>query len=618
MATLRRIMIQLLTLLGLYSALRILFYFINQQLFLRASVMDVIEACINGIRYDLAAIAFLNTVIFIIHLIPLRRISLALERGKAIVLGLVFGLVNAFALSVNIVDLEYFKFTGKRTTMDAFLLARDIGDQTMQIALYYWYFSLLMLLVYAIIGWVTFRTYKAEARAHWSAILLIAVLGALAFRGGWQAKPLIPANAFSHNPELGSLVLNSTFTLLKSGDKTAVPELNEITWPEVKNIITESSLVADGILPEGWPKPKNVVLIILESFGSEYVFPPEGKPSYAPFVKELAERGSNFSNAYANARRSIDALPAIFSGIPTWMEPPFITSPYQTNRIAPSPLAFSSEGFETLFFHGGNNGTMFFDVMTKRLGFKDYFGADQYPDRKDYDGKWGIFDEPYLQYMAKTLNEQEKPFLATVFTLSSHHPYTIPKEHQNKFPKGSLEIHESVGYADYALKRFYETAKTMPWFQDTLFIITADHTSKQEYPENDNIPGRFHVPLIMIYNDKELPFTEEILNKPVQHADVSATLLDLARIKSAESSHFGQSLCRLIRRPGIIVYDFEGYHLIGENKGLSWWRDQRTAEFAVPMTNENAAEIGKDRMIEYLKASAHYYNNGMVRNQLIW
>lgn len=619
MAAIRRIIIQLLTLLGLYTLLRLLFYFINRSLFLKAGPWDLVEACINGLRYDLAAIALINTVLFVAYLIPLQRISRPLERGKAFVLGLAFTLVNGFALSLNVVDLEYFKFTGKRITADGFLLARDIGDQTTQIALYYWYFSLLIIAIYAILGWVAHRTYRQEARAHWSLIFIVGIFGALAIRGGWQAKPLIPANAFAHNPELGTVVLNTTFTVLKSSDKAAVTELNEIPWPEVKEVIQSDVVLSPDPLPESWPKPKNIVLVILESFGSEYVFPPAGKPGYAPFLKSLSERGSNFPNAYANARRSIDALPAIFAGLPTWMEPPLITSPYQTNKISAAPLHFAEAGYETLFFHGGNNGTMFFDVMSTRLGFKEYFGADQYPDRKDYDGKWGIFDEPYLQYMAKTLNERSKPFLATVFTLSSHHPYTIPPEHQGKFPKGSLEIHESVGYADLALQRFYETARSMPWFKDTLFIITADHTSKQEYPENDNIPGRFHVPFVMIYNDQPLPFREETLRAPVQHADIASTLLDISRLNPPASSHFGETLCRLENRPGIIVYDFDGYHLIGKNKGLSWWRDERIADFPVPrIAGEGEDTYSRERLLHYIKANAHYYNNGMVRNQLIW
>jgi phosphoglycerol transferase MdoB-like AlkP superfamily enzyme len=619
MAIVRRILIQVLTLLGLYSALRLTFYCVNPQLFAKMPWATVLAAAINGVRYDLAAIALINTPLFILSLLSLKRISSALERGKVWVVGLAFTLLNGFALSLNVIDLEYFKFTGKRLTIDSFLLARDIGDQTLQIASYYWYYSILMIVIYIGLGWVAMRAPRKDPKTHWAWIVVVGLAGALGMRGGWQPKPLIPAHAFSQNPELGSFVLNSTFTILKSSDKTAVVELNEWPWPRVQEIIRDFSDTATEPLSAEWPRPKNIVVVILESFGAEYVFPPGGRPSYAPFLKELSQRGSSFSYAFANARRSIDALPAVFAGIPTWMEPPFITSPYQTNRIMPSPLLFSEKGYETPFFHGGNNGTMFFDVMTRRLGFNEYFGADQYPDRADYDGKWGIFDEPFLQFMAKNLNERTKPFFATVFTLSSHHPYTIPPQHRDEFPKGSLEIHESVGYADFALRRFYETAKAMPWFQDTLFIITADHTSKQEYPENDSIPGRFHVPLVMIYNDKPLPFPANVLRQPVQHADLPATLMDLARFTWPESSHFGESLCRLAQRPGVIVYDVNGYHLIGKSQGLSWWRDGRTAEFPVTDSSDpHDRSFSDEDRLQYLKAHAHYFNNGMVRNQLIW
>lgn len=618
----KRILQQMAVLLGLYSLLRILFYALNRPLFLYSSTQEIILACVNGLRYDLAAIGLINILLFVLYLIPMRRF----ERRKRILLGLVFTLLNGFALSCNVIDLEYFRFTGKRITMDSFLLARDISDQTMQIAVYYWYFSLLQIAMYALLAWTCFHASGSVSRMNrakrteWKTLILVLLLGGLAIRGGWQAKPLIPANAFAQNPELGSLVLNSTFTILKSSDKAAVGELHEMPWDEVRKTIEGARGSPAAPLPEPWTKPKNVLVVILESFGSEYAFPPSGKPAYAPFLKSLALSGSYFDNAYANGRRSIDALPAIFAGIPQWMEPPFITSPYQTNRIVGAPQVFQKAGFETIFYHGGNNGTMFFDVMTKRLGFDEYVGADQYPDHKDYDGKWGIFDEPFLQYMAKDLSRKTKPFLATVFTLSSHHPYTIPVEHTNKFPKGSLEIHESVGYADYALKRFYETAQKEPWFKDTLFVFTADHTSKQEYRENDTIPGRFHVPLIMIMNDQPLPFAAESYRLPVQHADLSATLLDLAGLTPPESSHFGESLCRPLLRPGIIVFESDGYHLVGNHAGTSWWKDGRTQSF--PLLGQPAQGSDGphqiDENLRFLKANAHYYNNGMVENKLIW
>ncbi|RZA12139.1 MAG: hypothetical protein EOP10_31890, partial [Proteobacteria bacterium] len=172
MATVRRTIVQLLTLLGLYSLLRVLFYYVNQQLFLKVPFGDIVKAWLNGMRYDLAAIALINTVIAILSLISVKRLSPKFERGKALVLGLAFTLVNGFALSLNIIDLEYFKFTGKRLTADSFLLARDIGDQTAQIAWYYWYYSILMLAVYAILGWVSLRNYRKDSKSHWAWIII--------------------------------------------------------------------------------------------------------------------------------------------------------------------------------------------------------------------------------------------------------------------------------------------------------------------------------------------------------------------------------------------------------------------------------------------------------------
>lgn len=613
-------------LIALYSVLRILFYFLNRQLFLHSGLIDIILACFNGLRYDLAAIALINLLPYLIVMLPIG----IFEKPRTIVLGSFFTVVNGFALSLNVIDLEYFRFTGKRLTADNFLLARDIGDQTTQIALYYWYFSLLMIAFYAILGYLSVRVYRTpsrrELRARWPVwgrmgeFTLVALLGALAIRGGWQAKPLIPANAFSMNPELGALVLNSTFTILKSSDKEAVVELHDLSTDSVKKTLLTELDSSSSPLPPVWPKPKNVVVVILESFGSEYVFPPHEGAGYAPFLKSLTARGSYFGNAYANGRRSIDALPALFAGIPEWMEPPFITSPYQTNKIVGAPEVFASHGYDTVFYHGGNNGTMFFDVMTKRLGFNEYIGADQYPDKKDYDGKWGVFDEPFLQFVAKDLSKKPRPFFAALFTLSSHHPYTIPAEHTGRFPKGTLEIHESLGYSDLALKRFYETAEQEPWFKDTLFVFTADHTSKQEFPENDTIPGRFHVPLLFIMNNKPLPFTTAATSAAVQHADVAATLLDLERLQPTESSHFGESLCRLEKRPGIVLFESDGYHLVGRDFGLSWWLDGRTLQFPI-LNSDKKTEMSPSELQNkelFLKAIAHYYNNGMVRNQLIW
>ena len=184
-----------------------------------------------------------------------------------------------------------------------------------------------------------------------------------------------------------------------------------------------------------------------------------------PFLDSL---GCFFKYNLANGRRSIDAMPSIFAGIPAWMPCPLLL--YQGNKLSPIPKLFADIGYETAFFHGGENGTMFFDVMADMFGFKHYFGSQEYPDKADHDGHWGIYDEPFLQFTVDKLREMDKPFFAGIFTLSSHQPYSIPAQYEDHFKKGSLDIHESIQCLKTALPAAKES------YEDTLFIITADYT----------------------------------------------------------------------------------------------------------------------------------------------
>lgn len=599
MRALKRAVLWILLLLGLYAFARLHFLWANWKSLEIEGTAALAGTFVLGLRYDLASIFLCNLPFVIAYIL------FPATRWLTVAIAGVAAFVNGTFLAFNIFDSEYFKFTGKRMTMDSFAITQDINSQILPIALEYWHNSLLILAAYALLYWGTRRILAPTHRDSWRVagflVFLMALGGGLAIRGGLQTKPLIPAQAFvDAGPKLGIMALNSTFTVLKSSNKEGLQEWAGLSWNEAQNRVAAGSPPADA--PWTGPKPKNIVLVILESFGAEYVFPPTPNPGYAPFLRELAERGNHFPFAYANGRRSIDAVPALLAGIPSWMDPPFITSPYQTNQIRGLPEILNENGFHSIFFHGGNNGTMFFDVMTKRLGFETYLGASEYPSEGDHDGRWGIFDEPFLQFMAKRLSAESKPFFATVFTLSSHHPYTIPKEHAGKFPKGKLEIHESIGYADYALRRFYEQAKEEPWFADTLFIITADHTSKQEYPENDNLRGRFHVPLLFIMNDKPLPFPS--LQKPVQHADIAPTVLDLLDLPAKPFSHFGSSLCHDLKRPGIVLFEGGAFHLVSPSEIRAW----RPGEAVSP----------EDPEISYLEAIAYLYNNGMVRNRLLW
>ena len=183
----------------------------------------------------------------------------------------------------------------------------------------------------------------------------------------------------------------------------------------------------------------------------------------------------------------------------------------------------SEKGYYTAFFHGGKNGTMGFDQFANVAGIENYYGMNEYPNEADKDGNWGIYDEEYLQYFSQKMSEFTEPFFTTVFTLTSHHPYQIPEKYKGKFPKGTLNIHESIGYTDYSLRKFFESAENTNWYKNTLFIITADHTAQAEGSYYKNKVGNYAVPLLL-FQPTDSTF-KGISNIIAQQTDILPTVI---------------------------------------------------------------------------------------------
>ncbi|MFM2190295.1 MAG: Lipoteichoic acid synthase 1, partial [Bacteroidota bacterium] len=348
------------------------------------------------------------------------------------------------------------------------------------------------------------------------AALPMAFLGA---RGSWDLKPLRIANAASvGHPGAAPITLNTPFTIIKTFGAPTMELRYEMDEKEAtRHFKREKSNGADEQV-----KPLNVVVIILESFSAEYSALLSGNKGYTPFLDSLMQQGLYFTHAYANAKKSIDGIPAVTSSIPALMPVSFITSPYSANRITSIAGLLAEEGYASAFFHGGNNGTMGFDNFSRISGHQKYFGRSEY-GRGDYDGNWGVFDEPFYEFTVRECSKMKQPFAITFFSLSSHHPYSIPEKLKGRFPKGQLPIHESIGYADYALRAFFEAASKQPWYNNTLFVLTADHTGPAELTEYSTRNGVFKIPMVYYKPDGSL---KGVSDRTVQQSDIMPTVLD--------------------------------------------------------------------------------------------
>ena len=181
---------------------------------------------------------------------------------------------------------------------------------------------------------------------------------------------------------------------------------------------------------------------------------------------------------------------------------PFFLSPYSNNAISGIADCLNGKGYKTAFFHGAERGSMGFMAFARATKFQEYYGREDFvADKRTvgddaFDGWWGISDEPFLQYMNLKLSEMPQPFMAAVFTLSSHHPFRVPDPYKEVYKEEEMPIHKVIRYTDNALRKFFESAEKEPWFENTIFAITSDHTNMSNHEEYKTDLGGFCSPVI--------------------------------------------------------------------------------------------------------------------------
>ena len=617
---------RILFLLLIYSSTRILFYIFNSKYF----SSNIFYSLIEGIRFDISAIFYINLPILLLLLIPFnlkirflkRKINInRKEQWYKQSTNILFYILNIPFLIANIVDIAYYQFSLKRTTSDIFeYLTLGGGVDAFEIIprylIDYWYVTIIIIIQIILLLKIKYLPNDKIKSFPKSIILFLLSIGIfiLGARGGTQLKPIKPIDAGLLSDLNNSiLVLNTPFCILHTILKEELRSHNYFEEDNIKNIYNTQrhSNHTNFYIKNKEKENMNIVIIILESFSKEFIG--EYNKGYTPFLDELMKHSLVMENGYSNGIKSIEALPAITASIPTLMDNPFITSSYATNQYDGIATILEDEGYSTSFFHGGQKGTMGFYQFSKKAGFQKYFGMEEYNNIKDYDGTWGIYDEPFFKYHANYLKSEKKPFMSCLFSATSHPPYDLPKNKEGIFPKGSLEIHESIGYTDFALKEFFEQIKEEEWYKNTLFVITSDHTS----PESDletykNKIGRYSIPIVYFMGDSSLNTKEirEYKNVITQQIDIMPTILDIINYPKPFFS-FGKSI---FSEENWAISFINNEYLFVHKNGFLISRDEDYTNFS----DKELIKVSKKqkRVITLLKAIKQTYNNSLIKNQI--
>lgn len=628
------LMIRLTAVLLLFGFTRWLFYFVNIENFAHLNIWQLLHIMWGGIRYDLAVIAIVNLPFIALMTIPFHfRYNFYYQR----ITNVLFVLFNSVALLFNLIDVIFFRYIAKRTTSEVFAFfgntAENTGSLLFTFLADFWYmlliFFILVFLLIRVVTWfishspvpvVTLRWYITQSLIFIGFAAVAVIFG----RGGLQLKPISLINAANYTESKNiSLLINTPFSIMQTVGKQSISKLNYFNEQQIEAVYNPVHISFSLNLTDSIPfttETPNIVILIIESMGREFIgyYNPD-KVGITPFLDSLLKQSITFKG-FANGKRSIEALPSIMAGLPSLMDKEFQATPFIANHILGLGTILKSKGYQTAFFHGGNNGTMRFDDFSQIAGFDKYYGRNEYANDADFDGKWGIYDEPYLQYFARQLNGFTPPFAAGLFTLSSHHPYHLPDQYKDAFPLASNDMEATFSYTDHALKKFFQTASTMPWFKNTVFVITADHTPEKSH-FSDYIPywSLYGIPIAFYFPQMDNGLN---INRIAQHTDIMPTLAALAKTEMPLVA-FGNNLFDTTSKSFAVNY-LSGIYQMIHNDTLVLFSNQKTIEMydlvRDPTQKNNLLEAqnnAAEKQEMFFKALLQQYNNRLIDNALI-
>lgn len=503
----------------------------------------------GGYIFDRSAITYTNSLYIVMMLFPLWMKE---RRGYHLLCKWVFVVVNTLTLVINLCDAVYFPYTLRRTTTSVF---REFSNENNLLDVFWgelWGHWYLLLLAIAVV-WLMWKLYLMPRNHHTyyatlgsrigfgvvQLLLLLAItpLAIGACRGGLESgiRPITVnnANQYVNRPTECAIVLNTPFALIRTIGK----DVFEVP-PYFENLEAAERVFSPIHRPVSTHpfQKKNVVVLIVESFGREYIgalnkdLENGNYKGYTPHVDKLIQQSATYQYSYCNGRKSIDGMPSVLCGIPMFKEP-FVLSPASMNNYTSMAGLLGKEGYHTAFFHGANRGSMGFMAFANKVGFQQYFGRQDYAADKrfggdaDFDGHWGIWDEPFLQYWATKIGELKEPFMTACFTVTSHTPYVIPEKYKKVYPEEGIVIHKCIRYTDMAIGKFFETAKKQPWYKNTIFVLTSDHTNLSDHQQYQTDIGGFCSPIVIFDPSGEVK--SGIYPGIAQQIDILPTVLSI-------------------------------------------------------------------------------------------
>jgi len=534
---------------------RLWLYFRHPNDFSDLSIPELFLSLFTGLRLDIM-IVFTWAGAIMFFLIWPAKFTFNLYYRK--LLGLLWAVVMVGITIANIGDILYYDFVHRHVAQELSVIGNDINI-LVQMALHYYLPEVIAALIFStLIIYLFYKLFKPQIKKRkitlkeYSVPLLLIIVLFLGIRGNLSGKSFAISDAFVVNKmSFGNLALNGFFCLYRSGGFSQANHNHmplEAAIAKVKKTLTSPSISfsEDPNYPlmrsytRAEKNPYNVVIIMFESLSSGYVDSfSENNYGVTPNFDNYANNGLKFTNFYANGQRSLAGIAAVMTGVTQPYGMPPLGEGLELSKLSYLGHLAAQNGYDTLAIQSSNRGSFKIDAIMNLAGFKQFYGAEDIPKTGDEVGapNFGVYDGDMFRFMHQKITTLKEPFISFAFTATTHAPFFSPGKQWEKYPQDPASRNgflNTISYVDTMLGEFMQAASKEPWFDNTVFIFTADHVlgidARKEKMNDEKVRkftalDDFHIPLV-IYAPKLLP--SDTIDAVGSQADIFPTIIHLS------------------------------------------------------------------------------------------